>query len=71
MKVKTGTKGAKWSDEEFGERLTVVLRGAGVAQWQELLMKFKREEMDKPWNDGFGTAPIFGSGAPPSPFGRP
>ena len=70
VKVKTGTKGAKWSDEEFGERLTTVLRGASAAQWQESLMKFVREEVDKPWNDSFGTVPAFGSGAARSPFGR-
>ena len=50
--VKANTKGAAWSDKEFGKRLQETLRGAGAApaQWQQLLMKFVNEELDTPWN---------------------
>ena len=69
VKVKANTKGASWTETEFGERLENALRGARAEQWQEPLMKFVKEELDAPWNSGSEASP-FGAGAAQSPFGR-
>ena len=61
--VKANTKGARWNDKEFGERLSEALRGVRAEQLQEALMKFVNEQLDTPGNSGGEGAPNFGGPA--------
>ena len=69
VKVKANTKGARWTDKEFGERLYEALRGVRAEQFQEALKKFVNEQLDTTGNSGGAVAPTFGGGV--SPFGAP
>ena len=61
--VKANTKGARWNDKEFGERLSEALRGVRAEQLQEALMKFVNEQLDTTGNSGGEVAPTFGGPA--------